>query len=419
MRTLAELDLLPVWVNSSHLASTASHIMRGHGVRALAVVDNGELKGTVSLDAARVATTNATVHTILQPIEHVFHSDMPISQVAQLFVQSNIDYAPVIGRDGFLGMVSAATLLRDLGRSRDPLTGLSWSDVLREWGINNLRSGREITILFLDIDAFGIYNKQHGHIIGDRVLKSIASVVMVDHDSEVIVRYGGDEFAVGTLKDREMVEEMAARISEACSRVHVEGVPEGVTVSVGVAGGKRSKERDNTHYAATLDNLINLASKDCLSKKRVTSPDTVHVAVSEPEDDNPIASDNPVRSSQPSPLPVSVAQDGVILVTSDEANSALPTTVSIMLDGQVSTGIDIRGEKGVLQSVARANEHSPTFQFRLMTSCSLVPAAIREWWRSSCGAQRLGKRSRQRRPLMLRTTHPTRPPRRCSEHSPE
>jgi hypothetical protein len=44
-------------------------------------------------------------------------------------------------------------------------------------------------------------------------------------------------------------------------------VPEGITATYGISGGRRTKERDEIHYSATVDGLINVASRDCTSRK--------------------------------------------------------------------------------------------------------------------------------------------------------
>ncbi len=59
------------------------------------------------------------------------------------------------------------------------------------------RSGRPVSLVFLDIDNFKPYNDQNGHVLGDRVLKITASYLKKGvrmHD--VVCRYGGDEFVI-------------------------------------------------------------------------------------------------------------------------------------------------------------------------------------------------------------------------------
>jgi PleD family two-component response regulator len=62
---------------------------------------------------------------------------------------------------------------------RDPLTGLANRRHFRtiaEREIDRVaRSGEAALMLMLDIDHFKQINDQHGHIVGDRVLQSVAA----------------------------------------------------------------------------------------------------------------------------------------------------------------------------------------------------------------------------------------------------
>lgn len=52
-------------------------------------------------------------------------------------------------------------------------------------------------MLLLDIDHFKRVNDQHGHDAGDRVLQSLASVLVNQmRASDFVFRYGGEEFLV-------------------------------------------------------------------------------------------------------------------------------------------------------------------------------------------------------------------------------
>ncbi|HWA82959.1 MAG TPA: GGDEF domain-containing protein, partial [Fimbriimonadaceae bacterium] len=185
------------------------------------------------------------------------------------FWQEDLDYIPVVQGDRFRGIITPNMLLKEMARSWDPLTGLSWSDRLREWGVENLKLGREITIIFIDLDDFGTYNKKYGHIVGDRVLRKVAEMIQekIEPTLDLLVRYGGDEFAIGTIRDQAESLLLSRSLRDGMSHLRVAGSDEPVTFSIGVQGGKRTKERENVHYAATLDNLINLASKDSMAEK--------------------------------------------------------------------------------------------------------------------------------------------------------
>lgn len=281
MNTLLQLRIVPYWVNPAHLVSTAAHVMRGHRVKALGVLEGDRLIGTVALEDI-AGTDGVPVRNVMRPVEAVATLGDSIRDVAQRFVQENYDYLPVMDGDRFCGIVTPNMLLKELGRSYDPLTTLSWSDQLRDWGLEHLKRGDEVTILFIDLNDFGQYNKKFGHIVGDQVIRQFAATLqgLIDVSRDVLVRYGGDEFAVGTLRHRDEAETLAELIrSRASGLVVAEGV-DPVHFSVGVFGGRRTKERESTHYAATLDNLINMASRACLAAKNASKRDPIRAVVS-------------------------------------------------------------------------------------------------------------------------------------------
>ena len=97
-------------------------------------------------------------------------------------------------------------LLRDL-RSReqtleaalrlDELTGLANRVGLVEELDAAVRSQRPVSIALLDLDDFKLINDNHGHDIGDEILRVVASRLRHSvRDTDVIARLGGDEFAV-------------------------------------------------------------------------------------------------------------------------------------------------------------------------------------------------------------------------------
>jgi IMP dehydrogenase len=352
MKTVETLKLTPVWVDPNHLASTARILMSGHRTRTLAVLEGGRLVGLVHADALAQASDDAPVRDFMVLPSLVVESGTPIREVADQLVHHEIDAVPVVEEGRFLGVVNAMMLLGELSRSWDPLTGLSWSDLLREWGVENLKRGREVTILFFDLDNFGQYNKRYGHIVGDRVLRKFAQVLLesVDPEKDVLVRYGGDEFAVGTLRTRAEAQGLAETIRRRIDELAMPDSDEPIQFCVGVFGGKRTRERENVHFAATLDNLINYASRECLSQKqREPVQEDVQSGSGEAPAETPLA--EPV---QPPPPPIVVPPIAVIGVHVDEQAPGSLTQVILNVGEDVFSGVSARTGRSLLESVAIA-----------------------------------------------------------------
>ena len=65
------------------------------------------------------------------------------------------------------------------------------------------RASDRLVVLFLDLDDFKPVNDEHGHQIGDEVLRTIARRLRnTSREDELVARYGGDEFVVVTRKLR-------------------------------------------------------------------------------------------------------------------------------------------------------------------------------------------------------------------------
>jgi diguanylate cyclase (GGDEF)-like protein/PAS domain S-box-containing protein len=83
----------------------------------------------------------------------------------------------------------------------DQLTGLANRSLLREHIESALaasaRTTQPVAMMFLDLDGFKPVNDRLGHTTGDEVLREVASRLRaVVRESDVIGRFGGDEFIV-------------------------------------------------------------------------------------------------------------------------------------------------------------------------------------------------------------------------------
>ncbi len=270
VRTIEHLvKPIRVWVNPEHTVETALILMRGHRISGLPVYDGQQVVGVVEASHILGIELNTPVHSVMTTDIPSYSPQTPLMTVANWFATHQQTLLPIVEEGKLVGIITVFDLLTEIGRSYDPMTGLPWSDYLREWSIEQLAEGKEITILFFDLDNFGLFNKRYGHLVGDEVLRRVAQTVRdeLNPETDVVCRWGGDEFAVATLRRREEAGLLAHQISRQISAIRLPDVDQPIAVSYGYQGGKRTREREQVHYAATVDNLVNLASQECLLMK--------------------------------------------------------------------------------------------------------------------------------------------------------
>ncbi|PYR76482.1 MAG: hypothetical protein DMF86_12110 [Acidobacteria bacterium] len=114
------------------------------------------------------------------------------------------------------------------------------SQVLRRETKRASRSGRPLSLLFVDLDGFKAINDSHGHLSGSRALVEAAALIRASaRETDVAARFGGDEFAL-VLPDTGSDGAVAVgeRIRERLAVhpfLHDDGLDIHLTASVGVA----------------------------------------------------------------------------------------------------------------------------------------------------------------------------------------
>ncbi len=124
----------------------------------------------------------------------------------------------------------------------DPLTGLSNTYVFKkEFGLFSRmarRYQRTFSLVLIDVDGLKGINDKHGHAVGDLVLKTVASTMLrVFRTSDILVRYGGDEFAVIMPEtDQDQASCVITRLREEIKKTSLE-LQEGLKISISVSVG--------------------------------------------------------------------------------------------------------------------------------------------------------------------------------------
>jgi diguanylate cyclase (GGDEF)-like protein len=140
-----------------------------------------------------------------------------------------------------LALKSAISLSRAL---TDDLTGVYSRNMMEEQITIAMeqakRYGHPCSLIFLDIDNFKQINDQHGHLVGDEVLKRLGRLLQdLARTSDVVGRLGGEEFVLlvtGTALEGAI--SYAERIRQDIVRLQLKAgtTPITVTASIGVAG---------------------------------------------------------------------------------------------------------------------------------------------------------------------------------------
>jgi diguanylate cyclase (GGDEF)-like protein/PAS domain S-box-containing protein len=159
----------------------------------------------------------------------------------------------------------------------DHLTGVSnkrFFDARIEEDISRARQlGYPLALLFVDFDELKKVNTEFGHPAGDAVLVAIARTIteLVKGTTDVVARYGGDEFCViapGAKKGkaREIAERIRGRIQ--ALRFQSGGRSFSVTVSIGIA--------ELSHALNTSWKLIKAADAAAREAKRLGKNRIIH-----------------------------------------------------------------------------------------------------------------------------------------------
>jgi diguanylate cyclase (GGDEF)-like protein len=162
----------------------------------------------------------------------------------------------------------------------DALTGLynrfSFEDRVKLALAQGRRDGGHTAILWVDLDRFKLVNDSLGHIIGDSLLQKVAKrLVDSVRETDIVARWGGDEFVVGLLQLRAPRDAtlVAQKILDALRiPFDVEGHEVFVTATIGIGVSPRHG-RDMATLLRNTDNAMCRAKNEGKNNYRWYTPD--------------------------------------------------------------------------------------------------------------------------------------------------
>lgn len=109
-------------------------------------------------------------------------------------------------------------------------------------------SGYHLCVIMIDLDFFKKINDTYGHVVGDFVLRHVASRIQASvRDFDMVGRFGGEEFVIiMTNADLELAKVIAERVREGVmdTPLHLKELSIRVTISLGVATLRKGERKE-------------------------------------------------------------------------------------------------------------------------------------------------------------------------------
>ena len=137
-----------------------------------------------------------------------------------------------------------------------------------------MRTGKPLSVPFLDMDGFRDINTDHGHLAGSQALVEAGAIIRsCARETDVVARYGGDEFSL-VLPDTgpEGAMAVAERIRDRLrvfSFLQAKGLAVHLTASIGIA--------TLPDVSGSAEDLLKAADR-AMYKVKNSGKDSIHVA---------------------------------------------------------------------------------------------------------------------------------------------
>ena len=167
------------------------------------VTPDGHALGTVCV-ADHVARAFTDVQReALQVLARQTAAHLELRRATGALAQANEELRRVAVRDGLTGLANRVLL----------------GDRLALALAQRRRSGRDVGVLFGDLNGFKAINDTHGHAAGDELLRIVARrLALASRETDTVARYAGDEFVI-VCPDLQAPADLAPIVGAACAAV--------------------------------------------------------------------------------------------------------------------------------------------------------------------------------------------------------
>lgn len=183
------------------------------------------------------------VRIVVMSRNQEWNNPMLLPPIVQSLTYLSVLLVLLLNTTGFVLMQMERALdQQQQAATHDALTNVlnrrALAEALTNFVSRSCRSGLPLAVLMLDIDHFKRVNDQHGHAVGDEVLKALTARIAVRlRAQDLQARYGGEEFVIllpdtgtdGALRLAERLREAVAATPVVIGETFVS-----ITISIGV-----------------------------------------------------------------------------------------------------------------------------------------------------------------------------------------